>query len=150
MVYDGNVVGRMSPSYPVGSQDWVKVQDVINELTNEDIMKDDHHHMIPVMLTKDSIIAQMNELVGLAEERPSSEKARYRDIHTGRIPEKMTGLFEFAFFHLMDDLKLLCDYHPVEGIEACAEALEIIDGLESDDDYFVENLREFVEGIRNR
>jgi hypothetical protein len=32
MVYDGEVAGRRSPSYPVGSDDYARVQDAIREL----------------------------------------------------------------------------------------------------------------------
>lgn len=36
MVYGGKVAGRMSPSYPTGSNDWKAVQAVIDELVSED------------------------------------------------------------------------------------------------------------------
>ena len=143
MVYDGKVAGRMSPSYPVESQDWLLVQSAIAEVTGEKVC------MVPTMITKDGILSQMNEIIGLTEDRPSSERTRYQDARTGFISYRMTGIFLFSFYHLADDLKVLCDFNEAEGLEACDEMLEIIDGLDSDDDDFIQNLIDVVENIRD-
>lgn len=143
MVYDGKVAGRMSPSYPVESQDWLSVQSAIAEVTGEKVC------MVPTMLSKDGILSQMNEIIGLTEDRPSSERMKYIDVRTGYISHRMTGIFMFSFYHLADDLKLLCDFNEKEGLDACAEMLEIIGGLDSDDDDFIQGLMRVVENIKN-
>ena len=142
MVYDGKVAGRMSPSYPVESQDWLTILDGIIELTDE------KHYMVPAILTKDGILSQMKEIIGLTEDKPSSERMIYLDVHTGYISHRMTGIFMFSFYHLADDLKLLCDFNEEEGLDTCDEMLEIIDGLDSDDYDFTQGLIDVIENIK--
>lgn len=139
MVYDGKVAGRMSPSYPIHSNDWQAVQMVIDELAGEDGAKSDIYY-IPTILSKDSILDQLNEIISLTEDRPSSEKTKYLNTHTGFISSKCTGIFEYAFYHLVDDLKVLCDFKETEGLEACDEVIKVVEELDSDDDDFVETL----------
>lgn len=151
MVYDGKVAGRKSPSYPVGSGDWKKVQMVIDELVEgeEGLLSKPNVYMVPTMLTKDGILAQLEEIIGLTEDRPSSEKTRYLDVHTGFISYKMTGIFEYAFYHLTDDLKLLCDVNGAEGLETCDEMLKVVEGLDSDDNEFIHSLIASVEAVKD-
>lgn len=149
MVYDGKVAGRMSPSYPIGSSDWKAVQAVIDELVAEDSESNSDICYVPTLLSKDAIMAQLAEIIGLTEDRPSSEKTKYLDVHTGFISYKMTRIFEYAFYHLADDLKLLCDFKEDEGLEACDEVLKIIEELDSDDDDFVQPLISVVENIKS-
>lgn len=149
MVYDGKVAGRMSPSYPIGSNDWMAVQTVIDELVAEDSELKSDICYVPTLLSKDAILAQLTEIIGLTEDRPSSEKMKYLDVHTGFISYRMTGIFEYAFYHLTDDLKLLCDFKEAEGLEACDEVLKRIEKLDSDDDDFVGPLISVVENIKS-
>lgn len=148
MVYDGKVAGRMSPSYPIDSKDWKTVQAVIDELVDEDSGGKDNTCYVPMLLSKDAILAQLTEIIGLTEDRPSSEKMKYLDVHTGFIGYKMTGIFEYAFYHLSDDLKLLCDFKEGEGLEACDEVLKVLKTLDSDDDCFVKSLVDIVDNIK--
>ena len=57
MVYDGKVAGRMSPSYPIGSNDWKAVQAVIDELVAEDSESNSDICYVPTLLSKDAILA---------------------------------------------------------------------------------------------
>ena len=149
MVYDGKVAGRMNPSYPIDSKDWKAVQTVIDELVDEDCGGKNNICYVPTLLSKDAILAQLAEIIGLTEDRPSSEKMKYLDVHTGFIGYKMTGIFEYAFYHLADDLKVLCDLKEDEGLETCDEVLKIIEKLDSDDDDFVQSLISAVENIKS-
>lgn len=148
IVYDGKVAGRMSPSYPIGSNDWKAVQAVIDELVAEDSESNSDICYVPTLLSKDIILAQLAEIIDLTEDRPSSEKMKYLDVHTGFIGYKMTGIFEYAFYHLTDDLKVLCDFKETEGLETCDEVLKTIAKLDSDDDDFIQSLISAVENIK--
>lgn len=150
MVYDGKVAGRKSPSYPVASGDWKKVQMAIDELVEDEdgVETSSNVFMVPTMLSKESTLSELDEIIGLTEDRPSSQKTRYLDVHTNFISYKMTGIFEYAFYKLSDELKLLCDFNEAEGLEACDEMLKVIEELESDDDCFVQSLIEAVENIK--
>ena len=57
--------------------------------------------------------------------------------------------FEYAFYHLTDDLKVLCDFKEAEGLETCDEVLKTIAKLDSDDDDFVQSLISAVENIKS-
>lgn len=139
MVYDGKVAGRMSPSYPIHSNDWEAVQTVIDELVGDDGVKSNIYY-VPTILSKDSIMDQLNEIISLTEDRPSSEKMKYINTHTCFISYKMTGIFKYTFYHLIDDLKVLCDFKEAEGLEVCDEVIKVVEELDSDDDTFVETL----------
>ena len=151
MVYDGKVAGRKSPSYPVGSGDWKKVQMVIDELVEDEegLLSKPNVYMVPTMLTKNSILTRLEEIIGLTEDKTSSEILRYLDVHTNFISYKMTGIFEYAFYHLTDDLKLLCDFNEAEGLETCDEMIKIVGELDSDDDCFVSSLIDAIEGVKD-
>ena len=101
----------------------------------------------PTILSKDVILDQLNEIISLTEDRPSSEKTKYHDVNTGFISYKMTGIFEYAFYHLIDDLKVLCDFNKEEGLKARGEISSIVEKLDSDDDYFVQALIGAVEAL---
>lgn len=151
MVYDGKVAGRKSPSYPVASGDWKTIQMVIDELMEDEdgLLSKPNVYMVPTKLTKTAILTEMDEIISLTEDGPSSEKTRYLDVHTGFISSKMTGIFEYAFSRLADDLKLLCDFNEAEGLETCDEVMKRISNLDSDDDGFVQFLLDSVEEIKS-
>jgi len=60
----------------------------------------------------------------------------------------MTGVFHYMFFHLADELKLLCDFNESVGLEACEAILRRLQELETDDDFFPQYLIESVEQIK--
>lgn len=122
---------------------------MIDELVVEDSESNSEICYVPTLLSKDAILAQLEEIIGLTEDRPSSEKMKYLDVHTGFISYKMTGIFEYAFYHLSDDLKLLCDFKEAEGLQACDEILKKIEDLDSDDDDFVQSLISTVKSIKS-
>jgi len=73
MEYNGKVAGRKSPSYPIGSADWKKVAEAIQQMADEegvgvgeelstDAVKDKDTYMVPMMLTKDGLLSDLDEM----------------------------------------------------------------------------------------
>ena len=133
MMYDGKVAGRMSPSYPAGTDDYERVCEAVFELEsghgNEDT------YMVPTMLTKDSLLLSFNEILSLVA--PGDF-----------LSYKMVSVFDFMFFHFTDDLKIFHDHKPEEADELIDELTSILERLDTDDDTFPEEQIGFLEGIK--
>ena len=131
MMYDGKVAGRMSPSYPVGTDDYERVSAAIFELESGH----ENTHMVPTMLTKDGLLASFNEIITLAAPNHF-------------LSYQMAAVFDFMFFHFADDVKIFRDYHPKEADELIDELIAILEKLDTDDEDFPGKATCFLESIR--
>lgn len=134
MMYDGKVAGRMSPSYPAGTDDYERVCEAIFELESGNGGKDTY--MIPTMLTKYGIMTDFEEIRSLTCEN-------------GFMSCRMVPVFDYMFYHLSDDVKVLCDYKPDEGCQTCDEIISILEGIDTDDDTFPTEAVDMIESIKH-
>jgi len=135
MLYDGKVAGRMSPSYPAGMDDFDRVSAAAFEL--ETGHSSENLHMIPTILSAAGLLTDLEEILGLVTNRRSF------------VSYKMVSVFDYMFYHLSDDVKVFCDYHPEEGYPLCDKIISILNELDTDDDTFPQEAIDCIEGIKH-
>ncbi len=77
MVYDGNVAGRKSPSYPLGTDDWERVTDEIARITETYAEQKQKMVFIP---SKEAVVIPYLERIKLINRIPFGKIIREEDI----------------------------------------------------------------------
>lgn len=96
MVYDGNVAGRKSPSYPLGTDDWERVSDEIAKLTEKYATQKQKMVFIPA---KEAVVIPFSQRIELIKRIPYGKIVREEDLDDYFKRTYKTDTFRFIETH---------------------------------------------------
>ena len=96
MVYDGNVAGRKSPSYPLGTDDWERVSDEIAKLTERYAAQKQKMVFIPA---KEAVVIPFSRRIELIKRIPYGKIVREEDLDDYFKRAYKTDTFRFIETH---------------------------------------------------
>lgn len=96
MVYDGNVAGRKSPSYPLGTDDWERVSEEIAKLTEKYASQKQKMVFIPA---KDAVVIPFSQRIELIKRIPYGKIVREEDLDDYFKRAYKTDSFRFIETH---------------------------------------------------
>jgi hypothetical protein len=99
---------------------------------------DEDFYLIPIKLNKEILLVELQEIIDV--------------FYDGNfISYKQTSGFSAMFFHMFEGLKIYCDDHRDDGKgrEVCKVLIELLNSLDTDDDYFPKYEINLIEEIKN-